>query len=116
MTNSQRIAVRMIEVRQRLNTLSSIDEPSAEESAEMVTLTTEYQNLEVRYRAAIVSEGDVAKQESGSEESKSEESVERAQRASRAFMGLGKASMGIGCALMAGLVLVVIIVIAISSL
>ena len=58
MTNSQKITLRMSEVRERLNTISGIegDDFTAEIRSESEKLRQEYQDLEARHRAAIVAE------------------------------------------------------------
>lgn len=58
MTNSQRLALRLSEVRQKLNELVAIDAPSDEQRAELTKLTAEYPQLETQYRAALVAESD----------------------------------------------------------
>ena len=57
MNNSQRLQVRSSEIRAKLNTLAGIDAPTDEQAAELATLTTEYQSVELRMRAAIIAEG-----------------------------------------------------------
>ena len=56
MTESQKISLRRSEVRQRLNELSGVLEPSDEQAQEMDSLTTEFGTLERRYRAAVIAE------------------------------------------------------------
>ncbi len=56
MTNAQKLAVRLSEVREKLNQLSGKDELSAAEESEMRTLSGEYPALEARHRAALISE------------------------------------------------------------
>ena len=58
MTPLQRLQLRASETRQSLNSLLALDELTEEQRAEMATLTTSMQNLEVETRAAIVAEGD----------------------------------------------------------
>ena len=58
MTNAQKLALRLSEVRQALNTLSGKDELTEAEQNEMRTLSAEYPKLEERHRAALISEGD----------------------------------------------------------
>ena len=59
MTNAQRIALRISEVRQRLNEISGLegDAFTDEVRTEAEGLTTEYRDLEIRHRAAIVADG-----------------------------------------------------------
>ena len=56
MTSSQKLQLRLSEIRQKLNELSGKDELTAEERAEMAKLTAEYPTVEERHRAAIVAE------------------------------------------------------------
>ncbi len=58
MTASQRIRVRLSEVRSRLNEIAGIDDLTDEVRTESETLQTEYADLETRHRAAIVGEGE----------------------------------------------------------
>ena len=58
MTNAQKLALRLSEVRQALNTLSGKDDPNETERNEMLELSAEYPKLEERHRAAMLSEGD----------------------------------------------------------
>ena len=52
MTNAQRLALRLSEIRQKLNTLSARDELTDTEQNEMRTLSTEYPTVESRWRAS----------------------------------------------------------------
>ena len=56
MTTRQRLELRQSEIRQRLNELAAIDEPSDDERSELERLGTEYRDLEPRLRAAIIAE------------------------------------------------------------
>ena len=60
MTNTQKIALRLSEVRSRLNAVSGLegDAFTPEIRAEAEALTNEFQALEVRHRAAIVADGE----------------------------------------------------------
>ena len=58
MTLLQRLQLKQSETRQALNVLLALDELDDEQRAEMATLTTSMQNLEVETRAAIVTEAD----------------------------------------------------------
>ena len=60
MTNTQKIALRLSEVRSRLNTIAGLegDVFTPEIRAESEKLTNEYGDLEVRHRAAIVADGE----------------------------------------------------------
>ena len=68
MTNVQRLAVRLSEIRQKLNELSALDEPTDEQRAEMGKLTTENPTIEERHRAAIVAESEHAEQRAAGDE------------------------------------------------
>ena len=46
MTTAQRLAVRLSTIRQKLNELSAIDEPTEEQRAELRTLTDQYPQIE----------------------------------------------------------------------
>ena len=56
MTQAQKLAVRLSEVREKLNQLSGKDELSEAEETEMRTLSAEYPALEARHRAAMIGE------------------------------------------------------------
>lgn len=58
MTNAQKIQVRQSEVRQRLNELLGIEERNADQAGELEKLTTEAQQLEVEFRAALAADPD----------------------------------------------------------
>ena len=60
MTRSQKLTVRLSEIRQKLNELLGVEDRSDDQSAELETLTAEAQRLEPELRAAIVAEGDPA--------------------------------------------------------
>ena len=60
MTRSQKLTVRLSEIRQKLNDLLGVEDRSDDQSAELETLTAEAQRLEPELRAAIVAEGDPA--------------------------------------------------------
>ena len=63
MTNSQRLSVRLSEIRQRLNEVAGLEGEAytAEIRAENDKLQTEYRDLEGKYRAAVIAEGDAEK-------------------------------------------------------
>ena len=63
MTNAQRLSVRLSEIRQRLNEVVGLegDAYTAEIRAENDKLQTEYRDLEGKYRAAVIAEGDAEK-------------------------------------------------------
>ena len=56
MTTAQRLAVRLSEIRQKLNDLSGRDDLSEDEAGELRTLSAEYPRLEERHRAALIAE------------------------------------------------------------
>ena len=59
MTNAQKLALRLSQIRQKLNELSGKDgELTDTEQGEMRTLTDEFPRVEERWRAATVAEGD----------------------------------------------------------
>ena len=58
MTALQRLQLRQSEIRERLNALLAIEEPSEEERTELDALTTEGREIEPKIRAAIVAAGD----------------------------------------------------------
>ena len=58
MTTAQKLAVRLSEIRTKLNELSGLEELSDEQRAEIDALTGEYQAKEAQHRAAIVAEAD----------------------------------------------------------
>ena len=57
MTNAQKLALRLSEIRQKLNELSGKDELTDSEQNEMRSLTAEFPTVEERWRAASVAEG-----------------------------------------------------------
>ena len=58
MTNTQKLAIRLSEIRSKLNELSGLDEVSDEQRGEIDSLSTEYQAKEAQHRAALVAEAD----------------------------------------------------------
>ena len=58
MLNSQRLAVRSSELREKLNTLSGLDTLTDEHRADLDTTTKEFKDTEMQYRAAVLSEGE----------------------------------------------------------
>ena len=56
MTQTQKVQLRQSEVRQKLNELLGVEERTAEQTAELGTLTAEAQSLEVEFRAAVAAE------------------------------------------------------------
>ena len=62
MTNVQKIALRLSEIRQRLNTLAGEESLTDALQAEMDALTKEFQSLETQHRAAMVAESEALEQ------------------------------------------------------
>ena len=58
MTTEQRITVRLSEVRSRLNEISGMEDLTDETRDEADNLATEYADLEIRHRAAIIARGE----------------------------------------------------------
>ena len=58
MTTSQKLTVRLSEVRQKLNELSGLDDLTEDQRGEADALGAEYATKETQFRAALVSEGD----------------------------------------------------------
>ena len=56
MLTSQKLSLRTSELRQRLNHLSNQDELADGESAEITRLSTEFADVESRFRAAVIGE------------------------------------------------------------
>ena len=61
MTNSQKLSVRLSEIRQRLNELAGVEALTDEQRQESDKLQAEYRDKETQYRAAIVGEGEAEK-------------------------------------------------------
>ena len=85
--NSQRISLRMSEVRQRLNELSAVETPTDEQTAELQTLMDEHKSLEVRYRAAVTAEGEEETRRQNLEGAADGEGTELRALRSRARLG-----------------------------
>ena len=58
MTTAQKLAIRLSEIRSKLNELSGAETLTDEQRGEIDSLTAEYQNKEAQHRAAIVTEAD----------------------------------------------------------
>ena len=95
MIQSQKLELRRSEVRQRLSELSAIDELTDETRGETDALTTEWTDLETRFRASIISEGE---DEATRAETFEATGGEYREIRSRASLGayLGAASVGTG--------------------
>ena len=85
MTNAQRLALRLSEIRQKLNDLSGKDELTEAEEKEMRTLSAEYPKLEERHRAALIS--DSTEEAAALDEDGDGEDRERAELRSRCKVG-----------------------------
>ena len=70
MTNSQKLALRLSEIRQRLNEIGGLtgDAFTDEIRSESETLQTEFKDTEIRWRSAEIAESTVEPQAAGSEE------------------------------------------------
>ena len=86
MTQTQRITVRLSEVRQKLNDLLGVEERSDEQNTELETLTAEAQKLEPELRAAIAAEGDPNETRTATEPEDAE-TRERREIRSRSTLG-----------------------------
>ena len=87
MTNAQKLQIKLSETRQRLNALSVLESPSADETREMEALSGEYQSLEVRHRAAIIAEDADIERAKGAHEDMNAEQRERVELRSKAYLG-----------------------------
>ena len=58
MTTAQKLAIRLSEIRSKLNELSGLDTVTDEQRGEIDTLSKEYQAKEAQHRAAILTEAD----------------------------------------------------------
>ena len=100
MTQSQKHALRLSEVRERLNTIGGLegDAYSDEVKTEERALQTEYQDLERRYRSALIAEGDEEARKRGEFGSGSGEEGERGRLLREVRMSdyLGPAAGGVG--------------------
>ena len=57
MTESQKVALRLSEIRKRMAELGAVEQPTEEQSKEISELRTEYGTLETRAQALLVAEG-----------------------------------------------------------
>ena len=100
MTNKQKLELRISEVRSRLNEISGLegDAFTPEVRAEAGTLQGEYGDLEVRHRAAIVSEDDAEKRarlEYGDDPEARERRELRAKVSMGAYIGAAQEQRGL---------------------
>ena len=80
MTQSQKLALRLSEIRQKLNELSAIEAPTDEQRSEMAALTAEYPVAEERSRAALTAEAaDADARQAGGENANGHETGEGAE-------------------------------------
>ena len=81
MTSAQKIALRISQVRQRLNEIAGLegDTLTDEVRAEATSLQSEYSDLETRHQAAIVGAGDPAVKEIEKREGGLGELIEKAK-------------------------------------
>ena len=84
MTNSQKLALRLSEVRQKLNELLAIDDPNDEQRAELAQLSGEYPGLETQYRAAVIAESEETERRAADDDA---QSVEYRQLVDRVELG-----------------------------
>ena len=84
MTNAQKIALRLSQVRQRLNEIASLEgaDFSDEIRTEATTLQAKFSDLEVRHRAAIVGESEAETSEIEGPDAERRERLELRSRAS----------------------------------
>ena len=85
MTKSQKLQLEQSAKRQRINELLGKDDMSAEERAELGTLTGRMQEIEVEYRAAVVAEDealDNARTDAGDADPEMRERIELRGKAS----------------------------------
>lgn len=95
MLQSQRIELRRSEVRERLATLSTLEDQTEDTRGEIDTLTAEFGDLEKRFRAAIISEGEAEATRAERFEAEDSEYREVRSRASLASY-LAAAAEGVG--------------------
>ena len=84
MLQSQKLNLKLSETRQKLNELAGIDELTDEQRSELDKLQGEYPDLEKRYRAAVVAEGDEAEQAAKDDPGMDAETRERIELRSKA--------------------------------
>ena len=86
MTNLQKLALRLSEVRSRLNDISGLeaDALTDEVKTEAEALTAEYQGLEVRHRAAIIADGNTEARPADATDQLEAEARERLELRSKA--------------------------------
>lgn len=99
MTQAQKLALRLSEIRQKLNELSGVEEPTEEQRSEMARLSAEYPTIEERHRAAIIAESEAAEERAGGAEGDRETGegaeLRRLQRTARLGRYLAAAAGGV---------------------
>ena len=100
LTNAQKIAIRLSEVRSRLNEVAGLDQLTDEVRNEADALGVEYKDLEVRHRSAIIAEGEEEERAAGAIHDGDGESAEVRSLLTRVNIGdyLNPASAGLGVA------------------
>ena len=96
MTNSQKLSIRLSEIRQRLNEISGLegDALTDEVRTEADTLTTEFRAKETQFRAAVVAEGeDLDQHRAGDGDGMTPERRERLDLRGRVSIGAYFAAM-----------------------
>ena len=88
MTASQRLQLRISEIRQALNALSGLegDALTSEKRSEIDRLTAEFRDVETRHRAALIADGDEAEQRAAEDDGDAEDR-ERRELRSRSSLG-----------------------------
>ena len=87
LSNSQRLTLKLSEIRHKLAELSAKDDPTTEETAEQRRLLSEYSDVETRHSAALVAEdGDAEKRERETEATPDAERRERIELRGRASL------------------------------
>ena len=88
MLQSQTLSLKLSETREKLNELAGVDSLTDEQRGELDTLQAAYPDLEKRYRAAVIAEGNEAEQaEQEGDNGLTAEQRERIELRSRANLG-----------------------------
>ena len=98
MTNKQRIELQISEQRTKINDILKQETRSQEDLNQLTELTTRSQNLEIEYRAAVVSEGQEEQRKLGETQDGDGESAELRSLFNRVSLNdyLAPASAGTG--------------------
>ena len=95
MTTAQKLAIRLSEIRSKLNELSGLESLTAEQRSEVDKLTDEYADAETRHRASIVAESEQAEQrQAGDVEGSEGAELRRLQSTARLSRYLSAAASG----------------------